>query len=186
VQQRHTEVRYYDHFLLGGWVLVRAGGGRAGQGGVRGRAEVGPARRASRPSRRSPDPATLSVPTLMLHGTADTDCPRGPARRPHPLAAPPLRVSTRAEAAAPGRAPRRPLAPTLRDRFRQAEAFAAKADPGLLETVFVEGEGHGLGSWAAASQARWCEAVAAFLKRNLQPALGSDGVLVLVSVVSKS
>ena len=55
VQQRGTDVRYYDRFLMDGWVY---------EDDVRARAR-----------RANPDPATLRAPCLLAHGTADTDVP---------------------------------------------------------------------------------------------------------------
>jgi len=55
VQQRGTDVRYYDRFLMDGWVY---------EDDVRARAR-----------RANPDPATLRAPLLLAHGTADTDVP---------------------------------------------------------------------------------------------------------------
>ena len=54
VQQKATEVRYYDRWLLGGWVYEEA---------VR-----------ARVARANPDPK-LRVPLLVAHGEADADCP---------------------------------------------------------------------------------------------------------------
>ena len=55
VQQRGTDVRYYDRFIMDGWVYEDA---------VKERVQ-----------RANPDPATLKVPCLLAHGTADTDVP---------------------------------------------------------------------------------------------------------------
>ncbi|EJK57500.1 hypothetical protein THAOC_22449 [Thalassiosira oceanica] len=74
VQQRHTEVRYYDHALMGGWVYE-------GEVSLR-------ARRASPMSRA----ADLRAPILVLHGEEDVDVPfrqipplvEAMRRSPHP------------------------------------------------------------------------------------------------------
>ena len=55
IQQKRTDVRYYDRWLMGGWVY---------------KPEV-----AARAKAANPDPATLRVPLLLCHGKADTDCP---------------------------------------------------------------------------------------------------------------
>ena len=83
---------------------------------------------AARAAAASLDPAALAVPTLAVHGTADTDVP-----------------------------------------FAQIDAFAKAAPPELLETLFLDGEPHGTGSWSPAAQARWCDAVASFLRKHLAP-----------------
>merc|ERR1719272_1659918 len=57
VQQRHTEVRYYDYALMGGWVYEPEVAARA--------------RRASPISMAS----ELRAPILILHGDKDIDVP---------------------------------------------------------------------------------------------------------------
>lgn len=57
VQQRHTEVRYYDRALLGGWVYED---------------EVAARARAASPLTRASD---LRAPLLVLHGDKDVDVP---------------------------------------------------------------------------------------------------------------
>jgi dipeptidyl aminopeptidase/acylaminoacyl peptidase len=57
LQQRHTEVRYYDHALLGGWVYEPRVAARA--------REASPLTRA----------AELRAPLLVLHGKDDIDVP---------------------------------------------------------------------------------------------------------------
>ena len=86
VQQKCTEVRYYDRWLMGGWVYEEA---------VR-----------ARVARANPEPV-VRVPLLLAHGQADTDCP-----------------------------------------FAQIKTFAEKAASPLLETLFLEGEGHGPSGWS--------------------------------------
>ena len=54
-QQARTEVRYYDRFIMGGWVYEDAVAARA--------------------AKASPDPSGLAAPTLLLHGRADADVP---------------------------------------------------------------------------------------------------------------
>ena len=54
-RQRRTDVRYYDKFILDGWVYD-------------------PAVKA-RVKRANPDPKSLRVPTLLIHGEKDTDVP---------------------------------------------------------------------------------------------------------------
>merc|ERR550532_1758525 len=74
VQQRHTEVRYYDYALMGGWVYEKEVAARA--------REVSPITKAS----------DLRAPILILHGDQDVDVPfqQAPAfveaarRSPHP------------------------------------------------------------------------------------------------------
>ena len=53
--------------------------------------------------------------------------------------------------------------------FAQIKTFAERAKSPLLETLFLEGEGHGTSSWSLESQTLWCDKVAAFLKANLAP-----------------
>ena len=55
IQQRGTDVRYYDRFLMDGWVY---------EDDVKARVR-----------RANPDPATLKAPCLVAHGKADTDVP---------------------------------------------------------------------------------------------------------------
>jgi len=57
VQQRHTEVRYYDYALMGGWVYEKEVAARA--------REASPITRA----------AELRAPILVLHGDKDIDVP---------------------------------------------------------------------------------------------------------------
>ena len=61
-QQRHTEVRYYDYALMGGWVYEQAVKPRA--------KEASPLTHA----------AKLQAPLLVLHGEDDTDVPFAQAR----------------------------------------------------------------------------------------------------------
>merc|ERR1712216_906380 len=56
-QQRHTEVRYYDYALMGGWVYESSVVGRA--------KSASPLTRAS----------NLVSPLLVLHGDKDIDVP---------------------------------------------------------------------------------------------------------------
>lgn len=57
VQQRHTEVRYYDHALMGGWVYEKEVAARA--------RDVSPITKATE----------LRAPILILHGEDDIDVP---------------------------------------------------------------------------------------------------------------
>merc|ERR1719323_1184962 len=57
IQQRHTEVRYYDYALLGGWVYDDKVAKRAQQ--------ASPITHA----------ANLKAPLLVLHGETDSDVP---------------------------------------------------------------------------------------------------------------
>jgi pimeloyl-ACP methyl ester carboxylesterase len=107
VQQKCTEVRYYDRWLMGGWVYEEA---------VRGRV-----------ARANPEPV-VRVPLLLAHGQADTDCP-----------------------------------------FAQIKTFAEKAASPLLETLFLEGEGHGPSGWSEEHRKAYFEAISTFLRQNLKP-----------------
>jgi len=74
VQQRHTEVRYYDRALLGGWVYEQ---------------EVAERARAASPASAATE---LRAPVLVLHGDKDVDVPfrqipplvEALGRSPHP------------------------------------------------------------------------------------------------------
>ena len=74
VQQRHTEVRYYDYALMGGWVYEKEIAARA--------REVSPLTKA----------CDLRAPILILHGDKDIDVPfqqippfvEAAKRSPHP------------------------------------------------------------------------------------------------------
>ena len=107
VQQKCTEVRYYDRWLMGGWVYEEA---------VR-----------ARVARANPEPV-VRVPLLLAHGRADTDCP-----------------------------------------FAQIKTFAEKAASPLLETLFLEGEGHGPSGWSEEHRKEYLDAIARFLRQNLEP-----------------
>ena len=107
VQQKCTEVRYYDRWLMGGWVYEEA---------------VRP-----RVARANPEPV-VRVPLLLAHGRADTDCP-----------------------------------------FAQIKTFAEKAASPLLETLFLEGEGHGPSGWSEEHRKAYFDAIATFLRQNLKP-----------------
>ena len=107
VQQKCTEVRYYDRWLMGGWVYEEA---------VR-----------ARVARANPEPV-VRVPLLLAHGRADTDCP-----------------------------------------FAQIKTFAEKAASPLLETLFLEGEGHGPSGWSEEHRKAYFDAIATFLRQNLKP-----------------
>ena len=108
VQQKATEARYYDRWLLGGWVYEEA---------VR-----------ARVARANPEPV-LRVPLLLVHGQADTDCP-----------------------------------------FAQIKTFAERVGGSpLLETLFLEGEGHGPSGWSEEHRKEYFEAIAVFLRQNLKP-----------------
>ena len=107
VQQKCTEVRYYDRWLMGGWVYEEA---------------VRP-----RVARANPEPV-VRVPLLLAHGQADTDCP-----------------------------------------FAQIKTFAEKAASPLLETLFLEGEGHGPSGWSEEHRRAYFDAIGTFLRQNLKP-----------------
>ena len=107
VQQKCTEVRYYDRWLMGGWCYEEA---------------VRP-----RVARANPEPV-VRVPLLLAHGRADTDCP-----------------------------------------FAQIKTFAEKAASPLLETLFLEGEGHGPSGWSEEHRKAYFDAIARFLRQNLKP-----------------
>ena len=107
VQQKCTEVRYYDRWLMGGWCYEEA---------VR-----------ARVARANPEPV-VRVPLLLAHGRADTDCP-----------------------------------------FAQIKTFAEKAASPLLETLFLEGEGHGPSGWSEEHRKAYFDAIATFLRQNLEP-----------------
>jgi acetyl esterase/lipase len=109
-QQRGTDVRYYDRWLMDGWVYEPAV--------------------AKRAARASPDPKALALPLLLVHGAGDTDVPFAQAKR-------------------------------FADR-----AAAAGAD---VETLFLEGEPHGMGSWSKDSQAKMMDATRKFLTCHLKP-----------------
>ena len=113
VQQRRTEVRYYDRWLMQGWCYEP---------------DV-----AARAARANPDPKQLRVPLLLIHGTKDTDCP-----------------------------------------FSQVATFAERVPPPaagepLLQTLFLEGEGHGRSAWSKEHRKAWFDTTAAFLRCNLLP-----------------
>ena len=110
VQQRGTDVRYYDRWLMDGWVYEPAV--------------------AKRAARASPDPKALALPLLLVHGAGDTDVPFSQAKR-------------------------------FADR-----AAAAGAD---VETLFLEGEPHGMGSWSKDAQAKMMDATRKFLTCHLKP-----------------
>ena len=109
-QQRGTDVRYYDRWLMDGWVYEPAV--------------------AKRAARASPDPKALALPLLLVHGAGDTDVPFAQAKR-------------------------------FADR-----AAAAGAD---VETLFLEGEPHGMGSWSKDAQAKMMDATRKFLTCHLKP-----------------
>ena len=107
VQQKCTEVRYYDRWLMGGWVYEE--------------------RVRARVARANPEPV-VRVPLLLAHGQADTDCP-----------------------------------------FAQIKTFAERAASPLLETLFLEGEGHGPSGWSEEHRKAYFDAIATFLRQNLKP-----------------
>jgi pimeloyl-ACP methyl ester carboxylesterase len=107
VQQKCTEVRYYDRWLMGGWVYEE--------------------RVRARVARANPEPV-VRVPLLLAHGQADTDCP-----------------------------------------FAQIKTFAERAASPLLETLFLEGEGHGPSGWSEEHRKAYFEAISTFLRQNLKP-----------------
>ena len=67
-------MRYYDKFLMDGWVYEP--------------------RVAARARRASPDPKALKIPTLVVHGDADTDVPFAQMEK-FAAAAPPSLLETK-------------------------------------------------------------------------------------------
>ncbi|KAH8044452.1 metalloendopeptidase [Aureococcus anophagefferens] len=101
-QQKGTDVRYYDRWLMDGWVYEPAV--------------------AKRAARASPDPKALALPLLLVHGAGDTDVPFAQAKRQRTARRRPARTAAELFEHGP-----RPARASIGDRRRRETIDALRA-----------------------------------------------------------